>query len=381
MCKPLSVMRTLASALLLGYGGSRLAAVLPEDRADIMYHSYEGDNVEVDGPSLLVRKGVGFNTSVVANYYVDSVSSASVDVVSTASPYTEERTEYTLGADYLTGDTLLSAAFTSSDEDDYQADTASFAISQEFFGGMTTLSMAYGRGWDDVGRNGDDEFAEEVDRRNYIVGISQILTRNLLMGITWETVSDEGFLNNPYRSVRFLDPDSGTGYSYQAEVYPNTRTSNALGTRLRYHLPYRAAVHGGYRYFTDDWEIDAHTAEIGYTHPIYGNWTIELGYRYYTQTAAEFYSDLFPYEDAQNFLARDKELSTFDSHTLRFGVNYELPVERFEFLERGTVNFFYDYIDFSYDDFRDVTAGGVPGTEPLFSFSADVIQLYFSFWF
>ena len=35
---------------------SALAAVLPEDRADLMYHSYEGGGVSVEGPALLVRK-------------------------------------------------------------------------------------------------------------------------------------------------------------------------------------------------------------------------------------------------------------------------------------------------------------------------------------
>jgi len=32
------------------------AAVLPDDRADVLYHRYEGGGVTIDGPSLLVRK-------------------------------------------------------------------------------------------------------------------------------------------------------------------------------------------------------------------------------------------------------------------------------------------------------------------------------------
>jgi len=32
------------------------AGVLPEDRADLLYHSYDGGGVTIDGPSLLVRK-------------------------------------------------------------------------------------------------------------------------------------------------------------------------------------------------------------------------------------------------------------------------------------------------------------------------------------
>jgi hypothetical protein len=81
------VVTTLA--LLAGVGTVQ-AGVLPEDRADVLYHLYDGGGVEIDGPSVLVRKQVGKSTSLVANYYVDMISSASIDVITTASPYTEE---------------------------------------------------------------------------------------------------------------------------------------------------------------------------------------------------------------------------------------------------------------------------------------------------
>ncbi|MCG8125398.1 MAG: hypothetical protein N0E55_15795, partial [Candidatus Thiodiazotropha taylori] len=106
----------LILASLPGFG--LFATVLPEDRADVMYHRYDGGGVEVDGPSILVRKSVMDTVSLSANYYVDSISSASVDVVSTASPYTEERTETSLSMDYLHNKTLMSLALTMSDESD-----------------------------------------------------------------------------------------------------------------------------------------------------------------------------------------------------------------------------------------------------------------------
>ena len=376
------VIRSLAMFAALGLLHQvALAAVLPDDRADALYHYYDGDNVEITGPSVLVRKGFKQNFSVFGNYYVDSVSSASIDVISTASPYEEERTEMSLGLDYLHADTLMSLSFTNSDEDDYTADTINFGVSQEIFGGLTTVSMGYGRGSDEILRNGDPLFEEEADRRNYRLGISQIVTRDLIVGLSYEAIADEGFLNNPYRSVRYLDSGSAAGFSYQPEVYPNTRSSNAMAVRSKYFLDYRAAVHGEYRFFTDSWGIDAHTAEIGYTHPYRQAWVFDVGYRFHTQTAADFYSDLFPYVDAQNFLARDKELSTFSSHTLRLGASYNFLDDGWQFMESGSVNLYYDHIFYDYDDFRDVTEGSAPGTEPLFNFPADVLQLFISIWF
>jgi hypothetical protein len=111
------------------------------------------------------------------------------------------------------------------------------------------------------------------------------------------------------------------------------------------------------------------------------DWLFDLSFRYYSQTAADFYSDLFAFANEQNFLARDKELSTFNNYSLGFSATYTLPVADWGFVERGTASLAYDYFYFDYDDFRNVLAGGAPGAEPLYNFSADVIQLYVSFWF
>ena len=374
-------IRWLIALIALSAMHGAMAGILPEDRVDILYHSYDGEGVQVTGPSILVRKGIGNSFSVYGNYYVDTISSASVDVISTASPYEEERTEVSAGVDFLHGDTIMSLGFTQSDESDFIADSAYFNISQDVFGGLTTVNMGYATGSNEVSRNGDPTFTAESDRKNYRLGLTQVLTKNMLLGLSLETITDEGFLNNPYRSVRYLDTGSALGYSYEPEVYPNTRTSTAVAIRSRYFLKYRAAVFGEYRYFTDTWGIDAHTAELGYTHPTDSGWIYEGSVRYYSQTSAAFYSDLYPGPQWQNYLARDKELATFTSQSLSLGVSYQFSPQRWDFLERGSINFFVDYMLFNYDDFRDVTAGGVPGQEPLFSFDAQVWQLFVSFWF
>ena len=357
------------------------AAVLPEDRADVLYHQYDGGGVKIDGPSLLMRKKFAEKYSVSANYYIDLVSSASIDVVTTASPYKEERKQASLGFDMLNGKTQYSLGFTNSDENDYTANQASFDISQDMFGDLTTLSLGFSRGWDEVRKRDDDDFSQRVDRRTWRLGLSQIITPKLMMGLAYELVSDEGFLNNPYRSVRYLDEGSPVGYAYQPEVYPHTRVSNAASISARYYLPYRAAVSGEFRLFTDTWGIDSMTAKVGYVHPWREKWIFEAGYRWYDQAAADFYSDLFPRADAQNFLARDKELSTFTSHMITLGATYQMPPLGWRWVQKSTVNLFVDQILYDYQDFRDVREGGAPGTEPAYSYDATVIRLFFSGWF
>jgi len=373
-----SMALVLLGALLPLPGRS---AVLPDDRADALYHSYDGGGVQVDGPSLLVRKKILKNFSLSGNYYVDSISSASIDVLTTASPYKEERTQTSLGLDFLHGKTNVNANYTNSDESDYKASTFSFGVSQDMFGDLTTLAMGFSRGSDEVRRNGDANFLGELDRWSYRLGLTQVLSKDMIANLSLEVISDEGFLNNPYRSVRYLDSGSASGYSFQSEVYPNTRTSTAVAARTRYFLPFRAAIHGEYRYFEDTWNIQSHTGELGYTHPIKDAWTLDLKFRYYTQTAASFYADLYPAASYQNYLARDKELSTFTSNTFRLGVSYEFARSGWRWVKKGSLNAVVDHIVFDYADFRDITQGGAPGTEPLYNFSADVLQLFVSIWF
>ena len=381
---------------LVSLPAASIAGVLGEDRADMLYHRYEGGGVTIHGPSLLVRKKFAEKYAISANYYQDYVTSASIDVeVSGASQYKEERDQYSLGLEYLRGKTTYSLNYTNSKENDYKAETTTFGISQDLFGDLTTITMGFSRGNDIVQRRDtitnqiDPTFKEPIDRWSYRVGVSQILTKSLISSLQLEVITDEGFLNNPYRSYRFVNPSDDRLFALAREIYPRTRTSNAVAVNARYYLPYRAAVHGGYRFFTDTWGINANTFEVGYTHPM-GPWIFDVGYRYYGQNNADFYRDLFDRPNQQNFLARDKELSTFKSQALSLGATYEFAPNGWRFLKKGTLNFYYDRIQFDYDDFRDARYSLLPaddpnfrpaGTEPLYSFGANVFQLFVSVWF
>ena len=376
-------MGRLVVWLLVSVPMASWGAVLPEDRADVMYHGYNGGGLEVTGPSVLVRKGFRDKVSAWANYYVDTITSASIDVVTTASEYNEERKEKSVGVDYLHGKTFMGLSYTNSEESDYSAHSVRFGISQDFFGDLSTLGISYARGSDTVRRNGDDVFEEDTDRQTYRIDFSQVITKNLILNFNYEGVTDEGFLNNPYRQVRFLDPNAARGYSYEAELYPRTRTSSAQALRAMYYLPYRAAIKVEARNYSDSWGINAQNGELAYTHPFGESGVIlELKYRYYTQTAADFYSDLFPRSNAQNFLARDKELASFQTQTLGAGVSYEFDVGWLPGIKRGQVSLFMDYIDFQYDDFRDVRAEGfAPGEEPFYGFNSTVTRFFFSLYY
>lgn len=375
------------------------AGVLPEERVDVLGHQYEGGGIQVSGPSILVRKNIGKSVSVSANYYVDMVSSASIDVLASASRYSEERTQKSVGVDYMHDRTTFSFGYTTSDENDYQAKTYSLGVSQTFFGDLTTLNFGFGFGQDVVGRNlkgiPDPGFHLDKEQRRYSLNLSQILTRNLITELSLESGTEaciglkegESCLNNPYRGYSFLQ--NGVR-ALAPEKYPLTHNYDAASLRAIYHLPYSASVRGEVRRYTDSWGVTATNAELRYIHDFKKDLLLELKYRVYSQTQADFYNDLFPYKDAQNFMARDKELSPFSSKSVGLGLTYKFPWNIIPGVEKSTANLFWDHMAIKYDDFRDYAnfakvkvpeAGYKVGEEPLYNLDADVIRVYLSFWF
>lgn len=346
---------------LVPWAGGALAAVLPEDRADLGYHYYKGGDVTVKGPALLVRKGVADKVSFAANYAVDNISSASIDVVTTASPYKEKREERGFGVDYLYRDTLMGVSVSNSEESDYRSNSLNLDVAQELFGGMTTVNLGYSRSNDDVGRSDDTNFSETVNRWQFRVGATQVITGTMLASVNYEAISDAGFLNSPYRAVYVL----GTTVP---ERYPGTRSSHAVALAARKYFDIRGAGRIEYRYFWDTWEVRADSLEIGYGQHFGPGWLVDWHLRYYAQDRAVFYNDNFTTE--LRYMGRDKELSTFSSVNLgaKFSfIMYDRPGQL-----QLTLNAAHDFMRFKYDDFRDVRTG------QLYSFNANLWQLYVS---
>jgi len=368
-----------------------LGGVLPEDRFDFLWHSYHGGDITIEGPSVLVRKKVGDNLSLTANYYEDMISSASIDVKLSASPYHEKRRQWSGGADYIHGKSTYSLGVITSTEPDYKANTEYFSVSQDMFGDLTTLTLGYRRGWDQVFRDikepdgaiiNDPTFHQRADHRGYSLSVSQILTRNMIAGFNYELLTDQGYLANPYREIRYLSP-GGLGFTLAPQVYPNTRTSNAASVQLKYYLPWHAALTAQYRFFRDTWDIVANTVELGYTAPVYKNWLFDGSVRYYQQTHASFYSDLFPRADYQNFMARDRELAAFHSYDVGAGAAYQFHVPGAPWISKSTFNVRYDHLLIKYSDFRDalLAAQYGAGNEPLYTLNANIMEFYLSAWF
>jgi hypothetical protein len=177
----------MIAAILLAR--TALAGVLPDDRADVFYSKYSGGGMDITGESVLVRKKITENFAVEANYFIDKVSGASVDILSNASPMKDTRKQKTVSVEYLHDKTTYNASFINSVERDYISNTTHISLSQDMFGDLTTVTLGFSHTGDKVGDNGGTAnkpmvaWVGHADTRSYAAGISQILTKNLIAGI------------------------------------------------------------------------------------------------------------------------------------------------------------------------------------------------------
>lgn len=347
----------LLGGLLAGSAAS--AIELPENRADVMYHLWDGGGLTAQGPALLVRKSLADKVSLAATYYVDMLSNASIDVVTTASPYEETRNEYGVVADYVYRNSHLVVAGSSSKEPDYKANAVNLDVAQEVFGGMTTIGLGFTSGSDDVGKKNAPEFSEKARHWRYRIGVTQILTPRWLANLNFEAVSDDGYLGSPYRTALVF------GASVPERV-PSTRTSRAVKLSILGEVASGNVAYADYRYFWDTWGIGASTIGAGYRR-YFGEKVLADAYlRYYWQDKALFYSDNAQTETT--YISRNRQLSTFSSIGGGAKLAYRTGV-----LLGGSpllLNGAYEFVSYRFDDFTDVRTGS------LYSYDAHVLQLF-----
>lgn len=340
------------------------AATLPDDRAELTYHLYDGGGVRASGPAVLVRKSLGERVALSAQYYVDAVSNASIDVVTTASAFKEKRIATDFGADWLVGNTTLSLTVNRSEEPDYIAQGVGLDVATEVYGGMTTVSLGFTRARDLVGQKLVQGWIDRALHWQYRAGITQILSPRWLLSLNAEAVSDEGFLGSPYRAARVFG-------AAVPERNPRTRSSRAIKLRSIADtgaLVARSSLRLEYRYYWDTWDVKAHTTEVGVAKHLAPRFIVEALLRHHTQDKALFYSD-----DAQAetvYVSRNRQLSTFATTAVGARLTHTWPgrTPGTELRLTGSL----ERKQFRFKDFTD------PRTDRPYAYDANVVQLVVS---
>ncbi len=191
------------------------------------------------------------------------------------------------------------------------------------------------------------------NRNSYSLGLgfSQILSKNLQGSLSLDLVQQQGLLSTPFQRIYFADLPDIYAENFQIaddiERLPDTRFKTAIGGRLNYFINEMFVARTYYRYYFDDWGIKSHTASIEIPIKISDKFTVYPSYRYYTQTAADYF---FPYNQAvstDEFYTSDYDLSEFSANQFGFGISYTDIFTKFHIASYGLKS-----IDLKFDQYK-----------------------------
>ena len=106
------------------------------------------------------------------------------------------------------------------------------------------------------------------------------------------------------------------------ERLPDTRFKLPIGGRFNLYINEVVALRTYYRYYYDDWGVNSSTVNIEIPIKISDKFTLYPSYRYYKQTAADYFAPFEVHTSNEEFYTSDYDLSEFDSNQYGFGVSY-----------------------------------------------------------
>ncbi|WP_247672731.1 DUF3570 domain-containing protein [Aquimarina sp. MMG016] len=169
---------------------------------------------------------------------------------------------------------------------------------------------------------------DDESRNSYSLGLgfSQILSKKLQGSLVLDVIQQEGLLSTPFQRVQFADVADVVVQNFiigdDIERLPDSRFKIAAGGRLHYYINEFFTIRTFYRYYTDDWGINSHTASIEVPIKITDKFTLYPSYRFYNQTAADYFAPFNQHLSTSEFYTSDYDLSDFDANQYGFGVSY-----------------------------------------------------------
>jgi hypothetical protein len=298
-----------------------------DELASAIYVRTDTDHTTVVSPQVRAKLNVTEATSVDVTYLVDVWTSASIDIVTSATKQgaiSEQRDELDVGLSHDIGDLTLSGGYRFSMENDYRSHGGNLGASLDFADNAATLAGSVSLTADTVGRVGDPEFERALTTVSTRLSFTQVLDPSTLLQGTYELGHSGGYQASPYRFVPIGGDGTCAGNAPLCvpERTPDSRLRNSMVVQGRRAFGSSASVGLGYRFYFDDWSVTSHTVQAQASWLPNDFTTLALRYRYYSQGSAEFYKPQYSASDiADDFVTFDRELSALSSH--RLGVDYE----------------------------------------------------------
>jgi hypothetical protein len=259
---------------------------------------------------------------------VDVVTSASGRTSSSGGTMSDRRIQGTGGAGWndRAGHTVnLAASYAT--ERDYDSVSGHVSGSYDLFARTTTLlgGLALTQNW--IGTVLDPTFHRSMYELGWSVGFAQVLSDNNAIRVRYDGSDAEGYQASPYRNVRFGDWTTTTGPGHQImfqntigaatglpELEPTTRLRHAAVVDLLQGIEDGLGLHYELRAARDSWQVHSETASVD-LRVAQPTWRLQVGYRFYTQSAADFFRDKYVLAPTMyTYYSSDKELGREVGH-------------------------------------------------------------------
>lgn len=241
---------------------------------------------------------------------VDAITSASRPITDADQPYED----YIKTRDALQGSVAwkdVQGGYYVSTESDYFAQMLSFGWDRDLRRDNLNLAAGISYGWDRIEPLADDGVIAAPAYRNTLHGglvATGILDPRTTLRVGAEFDRVEGQQHDPYRSVY-------AGGSIVRERHPDERLRRNLFVRATRWLGNRSSLKADFRLYGDDWDVGSTTWGLRLSQYVTDDLVVAYRYRYYTQSAAWFYSDDYALVDGiDGYRTGDYRLGDFGAH-------------------------------------------------------------------
>jgi hypothetical protein len=330
---------TIVSALRHGWNFLPLgvACGLPqllraEDHVDYRYEYYGEDHnrMQIQTHSVYFEQKLSDAVVAKGEMIYDGISGAtpigthgsSGEVLTTK--VDDTRWAGNLNLDCKLGNNTLTPGFAYSEESDYQSFGISLSDAMEFNDKNTILQLGASHNFDDV-RHGDRITWSRKDSTDVMLGISQLLSPKTVVNAAFTFGYDDGYLDDPYRLAEYHPDIFPTGFNIGVpEHRPGYRSKEVLqisGTQFFENV--NGSLEASYRFHHDSYGIFSHTLGLTWHQHLGKYLLVEPMFRFYEQTAADFYTTTFygPFvvsNDPPGLHSSDYRLSEF--YSLDYGL-------------------------------------------------------------
>ncbi len=350
------VVTAFAAALVAGAPAARARAQSrPEGvfDADFLfgYYDQDGDHSPVTGgvgtekaevfsPVILLAWRVTESLSLSADVGIDQVSSASMgniqmELSSASIPASDTRTFGTLRAKKKWKSSTFGLSVGAAKEYDYQSFSYGLDWGIELNQANTAISASVRRYDDAIDLIGIDGYGNQGgglppttgsgDRTttDFTLLVSQTLGKRTAGSLELFVSQQDGVLSTPYHEVVIGPhaPDDPAG-EHVAERLPDSRLRKALALRLNHTFSDRFVLRTGYRYYSDDWGITAHTIDLEPHFRLRSDremWLFPI-LRYGTQTGADYFGVPGTFTGAESYYTSDWDLA--ETTMLKYGLGW-----------------------------------------------------------